>query len=615
LLPPQALAPAQPLSATALLDLGLTCAAMGQTEAAIDALRHATKLQPNLAAAWRKLGQLSSLAADKEGARAALAALGDTQTTTPDRSAAPRAPTPAKLQAAERQLRDRFRAASPDMAELLLREHLRAEPRDAAALCLLAEMSFDQGNYHIAERLLERAVELAPFSRSAQQSHARVLFRMDRAGEAVPILQRLLARQPNDAGARVLLASSLATIGRYSQAIEQFEAVIAAHARNLPLLHSYARALRHAGRRADSERVFRKCLDIAPGLGEAYFGLVNVISGKLPDADLAAMRASLARGGQPPEQAWYLNYALGQALEQAADYAASFAHYAAGARLRRANIAYSADENTAQVQRTAAFFSPAFFQQREGWGCPDASPIFIVGLPRSGSTLVEQILASHSAVEGTRELPEMPHIAFALGCGEGPAESRYWRGLAALDAVDAAALGARYIERAQCYRTTAKPFFVDKLPDNWTRVGLIRLILPNAKIIDARRNPMASCFSAFKQCFVGGQDFSYDLRELGRYYTDYVNLMAHWDAVFPGRIHRVIYEDMVADTETEIRRLLAYCALPFEPACLRFWENPRGVSTISAEQVRRPIYREGVDQWRHYEPWLGPLKESLQWDG
>jgi tetratricopeptide (TPR) repeat protein len=609
---PQPPAPAQPQSARVLLDTGLTCAAMGDNAAAIEALRQATALQPDLAAAWRKLGQLSTRAADKAAARAALAALGTAAPMTSDRSAAARAPSPAKLQAAERQLRDRFCAGSPDMADLLLREHLRAAPRDAAALCLLAEISFDQGSYPTAERLLERAMDLTPIHPAAQYTYARVLFRMDKAGQAIPILQRLLAQQPNDVNVRVLLASCLATIGRYGQSIELFEAVIAAHPANLPLLLSYARALRHAGRRADSARAYRMCLDISPGLGEAYLGLVTVTSGTLPEADLAAMRASLSRNGRPAEQGCFLNYALGKALEQAGQYADSFAHYAAGARLRRGEIAYSADDNSARVQRAAAFFTPAFFHQRAGWGCPDAAPIFIVGLPRSGSTLVEQILASHSAVEGTRELPEIPHIAYDLGYGEGLAGLRYWDRLGGLDAADAAALGARFIERAQVYRTTEKPFFVDKLPDNWAHVGLIRLILPNAKIIDARRDPMASCFSAFKQCFVGGQTFSYDLRELGRFYSDYVRLSAHFDAVLPGAIHRVVYEDMVADTETEIRRLLAYCELPFEPSCLRFWETARGVSTASSEQVRRPIYREGLDQWRHYEPWLGPLKESLR---
>jgi hypothetical protein len=329
-------------------------------------------------------------------------------------------------------------------------------------------------------------------------------------------------------------------------------------------------------------------------------------------AEEGAMMAQLARPDLSVEDRFHLHYALGKALEDRGEFAGSFDHYAAGAKLRRGEIQYDAAETTAQTRRAAALFTGDFFASRAGGGSQDPAPIFIVGLPRSGSTLVEQILASHSSVEGTMELPEMAAMVASLIRGGGKPDPTVYPGvLAALSAEERAGLGEAFIERTRIHRKLGRPFFIDKMPQNFWHIGLIQLVLPNARIIDARRHPMAACFSAFKQHFARGQGFSYDLGEVGRYYRDYVDLMAHLDEVLPGRIHRVIYEDMVEDTEGQVRRLLAYCGLAFEPACLRFHENERAVRTASSEQVRRPIFREGVDHWRHYETWLGPLKEAL----
>jgi hypothetical protein len=257
-------------------------------------------------------------------------------------------------------------------------------------------------------------------------------------------------------------------------------------------------------------------------------------------------------------------------------------------------------------------FRKEFFAAREDFGAPDRAPIFIVGMPRAGSTLVEQILASHSHVEGTMELPDIMAMAAELGGNaERSRESAYPEALAALSAAECRALGERYIEQTRVQRKTAKPFFVDKMPNNFLHIGLIRLALPNARIIDARRHPMACCFSGFKQNFAQGQRYTYSLEDIGRYYRDYAELMAHFDEVLPGRIHRVIHENLVDDTEAEVRRLLEFCRLPFEPATLRFYDNDRAVRTASSQQVRKPIYREGMDQWRNYEPWLGSLQQSL----
>jgi hypothetical protein len=303
---------------------------------------------------------------------------------------------------------------------------------------------------------------------------------------------------------------------------------------------------------------------------------------------------------------------MGKAFEDAASYAESFENYAQGNRIRRNSIKYASKEMTAHVRRSKALMTREFFAQRPGYGAAAIDPIFIVGLPRAGSTLLEQILSSHSQVEGTMELPDIPAIAKTLSGVTGKSQgSNYPEALATLTGEECRALGEQYMSQTRIQRKTEAPHFIDKMPNNFAHIGLIHLALPNAKIIDARRHPLACCFSGFKQHFARGQNFTYGLEDIGRYYRDYVELMAHFDAVLPGRIHRVIYESMIADTESEVRRLLAYCELPYEEACLRFYENQRAVRTASSQQVRQPIFSDAVDHWRHYEPWLAPLKDAL----
>jgi hypothetical protein len=324
------------------------------------------------------------------------------------------------------------------------------------------------------------------------------------------------------------------------------------------------------------------------------------------------VRAALGRNDLTADDRLHFEFALGKALEDAASYEESFAHYAVGNAIRREHHRHNADEHTAYVRRSKALYTTDFFAARAGAGAPASDPIFILGLPRAGSTLLEQILASHSLVEGTMELPDIPAIAHELaGRTAKDAEPRYPQVISGLTHAELRALGERYLAATRVQRKGSAPFFIDKMPNNCLNVGLIHLILPNAKIIDARRHPLGCCFSAFKQHFARGQNFSYALDDVGRYYCDYVELMAHFDAVLPGRIHRVFYERMIEDTEREVRRLLASCGLPFEEQCLRFYENNRAVRTASSEQVRQPIFHEGVDHWRHYEAWLGPLKEVL----
>jgi tetratricopeptide (TPR) repeat protein len=324
-------------------------------------------------------------------------------------------------------------------------------------------------------------------------------------------------------------------------------------------------------------------------------------------ADIASIEAALALPKLSPDDRLQLHFALGKALEDAGDYKASFEHYAEGNRLRLAANPYDPQRTSARVDRAIALYTPEFLDRRRTWGCPAPDPIFVLGMPRSGSTVVEQILASHPLVEGTQELGDIQMIAARIGDG---AES-YPEALAAFEPARFAELGEEYLSRSRAHRHTDRPFFIDKMPNNWLHAGFIRLILPNAKIIDTRRHPLACCFSNFKQHFARGQVFAYDLDHLGRYYADYVRLMDHFDAAAPGMIHRVWHEALLAEPEAQIRALLDFVGLPFDSACLRFHENQRPVRTASAEQVRRPINRDGVGQWRNYDEHLAPLRAAL----
>ncbi len=315
------------------------------------------------------------------------------------------------------------------------------------------------------------------------------------------------------------------------------------------------------------------------------------------------MEAALESSDTTLDDRFHLHFALGKALEDRKDAARSFMHYDEGNRLRRSTLDYEASETTRQVDKSIERFTPSLFAIRAGQGCPSSDPIFVIGMPRAGSTLIEQILSSHSLVEGTMELPDIPMLSARLGNRKG--------GLDTVDASELRAIGEEYLERTRIQRKTDKPFFIDKMPNNWAHIGLIHLILPNARIVDARRHPLGCCFSNFKQHFARGQSFSYGLDDMGRYYADYVRFLAHIDTVLPGHVHRVIYERMVDDSETEIRTLLAALGLPFEEPCLRFYENDRAVRTASSEQVRRPIYREGTEQWQMFDPWLDALKAAL----
>jgi predicted Zn-dependent protease len=590
------LAAAQPRAAAAHYETGVTLAVLGESRAAIEALRRAVHLDPKAPHAWRALGDQLTQIGDAAGADVAYAR--QIQASVHD---------PVLMEAAQGLVDGKLA-----VTEHLLRGFLKAHPTDVVAIRMLAEAGTRLGRYGDVEKLLARCLELAPSFTPARYNYAIVLYRQNRAAEALPQIETLRAEAPGDLGYRNLHAAALGLVGEYAEAIAIYEGVLA-EAPEQPLIWlSYGHALRTSGRQAEAITAYQRALEQMPGLGEAYFSLSNLKTVRFTGAEIEAMVAQLRRTDLTVQDQFHLHYAVGKALEDEGDFAASFEHYAKGAALRRGESLYDPVENAARAARSRKLFTPDFFAARAGWGCDAPDPIFVVGLPRSGSTLIEQILASHSEVEGTMELPDINVIAMGLGhSAPNKASQAYPASLAGLDREQLSALGEEYLRRTRIQRKTGRPLFIDKMPNNFQHVGLIHLILPRAKIIDARRHPMATCFSAFKQHFARGQNFSYDLDELGRYYGDYAALMAHFDAALPGRVHRVFYERMVDDPETEVRALLGYCGLPFEEVCLRFYENDRAVRTASSEQVRRPIFRDGLDQWRRYEPWLGPLKTAL----
>ena len=489
-----------------------------------------------------------------------------------------------------------------DVAERLLKPHLKEDPFDAAAIRMLAELAARIGRWPDAENLLRRAVELAPGWTAAKANLALVLGRMGRPAEAMALLDDIFAEEPEDIGHWNLKAATLGRLGDFEQAIRMYEGVLERSPKQPRVWLSYGHMLKTVGRLPEGIAAYRRAIDIQPTLGEAWWSLANLKTVRFDDADLTAMNAALLADRLSDEDRVHLYFALGKAMHDLRRSDEAFAHYAQANALRLKTHPYRPGEISRTVNRSVAMFTAQAFAERSG-GCEAPDPIFVVGMPRAGSTLVEQILSSHSKVEGTSELPDIP----ALWRKAGSSPERVLK----LSKDERRELGEEYLKRTSVQRRTDRPFFVDKLPNNWLFVPFIHLILPNAKIIDARRHPLACCLSNFRQHFARGQDFTYDLEHVGRYYSDYVRLMAHIDAVLPGRVHRVIYERMVEDTETEVRALLDYCGLRFEPEVLEFYRTERAVRTPSSEQVRRPIYREATDEWCAYERHLDPLKNAL----
>jgi Tfp pilus assembly protein PilF len=497
-------------------------------------------------------------------------------------------------------------------AEPLLRGRLREAPTDVAAIRMMAELAARVGRLKDSESLLRRTLELAPAFGAARANLATVLYKQNRFPEALEQLDAVLAEGGDNPSQQNLKAAVLGRIGGYEEAIGLYRELTQRFPDHAKLWMSFGHMLKTVGDQDASVAAYRTALDIEPTLGEVSWSLANLKTVRFSDDDVAAMRAALGGGKLAQEDEFHLHFALGKASEERGEHDDAFAHYAQGNALRSVELQHDPDAVTAQVDKVIAQFTPEFLSARAGQGHSAPDPIFILGMPRAGSTLIEQILASHSMVEGTMELPDIPAMALREGRGRAGRDSKGWlKAIAGLSAEDLDRLGAEFIDRTRIQRKTDKAFFIDKLPNNWSYLGFIRLILPNAKIIDARRHPLDCCFSNFRQHFAKGQSFSYDLAHMGRYYSDYVRAMAHFDVVQPGYVHRVIHEELLDAPEAEIRRLLDYLGLPFEKACLAFHENKRAVRTASSEQVRRPINRDGVDQWKPYEQHLGPLKMAL----
>ena len=492
-------------------------------------------------------------------------------------------------------------------AESILRPILKRRPTDVAAIRMMAELAARIGRRVDAENLLRRAIDLAPGWAAPRANLASLLHRMHRPAEALAELDRIETLEGMDDAQRNLRAAVLGRLGGYEEAIGLYREVLSRRPDQPKVWMSLGHMLKTVGEQEESIAAYRRALDLVPTLGEVWWSLANLKTVRFSDQDVAAMRSALEGEGLSDDDRLHLHFALGKALEDRREDESAFAHYTDGNRIRAGQLQYDSEVITGHVDACEEIFTREFLESRKDAGNDAPDPIFVLGLPRSGSTLIEQILSSHPAIEGTMEL----HDIIALTQRFGRSEPRYPRNLPDLDGEQLRALGIEYVDRTRVVRTTVKPFFIDKMPNNWAHVGFIRLILPNARIIDARRHPLACGFSNFKQHFARGQAFSYSLETIGLYYRDYVRLMAHFDHTDPGAVYRVIHERLVADPEAEIRRLLAFLGLPFDEACLRFYQSKRPVRTASSEQVRRPISTEGLEQWKRFESWLGALKAAL----
>jgi tetratricopeptide (TPR) repeat protein len=498
-----------------------------------------------------------------------------------------------------------------DVAEPIVRAYLLKHGDHVEGMRLLARIGIARKVYDDAEILLGALLELAPDYRAARREYAEVLIEMHKYKEARRQIERLLQDSPGDLFLKTLYANTAVGLGQQQQAVELYRDLLQGSAEDAELHLSIAHALKTLGQRAEAISEYHKAAECRPTFGDAYWSLANLKNYEFSDAELDKLRVLEADVSIGAEDHYHLCFALAKALEDRGKFAESFRYYSLGNAAKRAQSNYRPEIIEENTRRQIKVCTRQFFAERLGWGAPHPDPIFIVGLPRSGSTLLEQILASHSRVEGTHELSDVQQMVSRLrGRDPDPNNPRYPAILSQLPPDEFQRLGELYIEDTRTYRKGAD-FFIDKMPNNFRHLGLIHLMLPNAKIIDARREPMACCFSNLKQLFAQGQEFTYSVEDISRYYITYLELMRHWDQVIPGKVLRVQYEDVVDDLEGNVRRVLDFCDLDFEPQCIEFYKTARSVRTASSEQVRRPLSRDGLEQWKHFEPWLGPLKEAL----
>jgi len=568
---------------------------MKQAPPAIEAFERAVSINYALPGSWRMLDGLYRLTRQTD--RAALAA---------NRAAKLQNLPPEVLVAA-----GMFADGDLEAAESRVRAYLLNHGHHVEAMRLLACIGMARKVYDDAELLLAAVLALTPDYRAARQEHASCLVELHRYEEARRELDLLLKDEPENRLLITLHAYSSVGLGEHERAIELYRSLLLGTPEDADVHLSIAHAQKTLGRRLEAIESYRKAANCRPEYGDAYWSLANLKTYRFTDEELLRLRAALAAPTTGAADRYSLAFALGKAFEDQGEYAESFNYYQQGNALKRAESNYRPRITENNTRQQIEVCTAEFFASRVGWGAQNPDPIFIVGLPRSGSTLIEQILASHSQVEGTQELANIQHIVSNLR-GRDPDlnNPRYPRILAQMTAQEFLKLGEHYLATTRVYRS-GKPFFIDKMPNNFRHLGLIHLILPNARIIDARREPMACCFSNLKQLFANGQEFTYSVEDIARYYRTYLELMRHWDRVLPGRILRIYHEDVVDDLEGNVRRILDFCALEFEPQCIEFHKTERSVRTASSEQVRQPIYREGLEQWKHFEPWLAPLKNAL----
>ncbi|HEX3651637.1 MAG TPA: sulfotransferase [Rhizomicrobium sp.] len=575
-------------------ELALLLSRKGRSEEAIEHLTRTVALEPSHPAAWRALGNELAEKGDRTKATRAYA-------------------RHASLSVKELKLLEDATATGVEdlKAKSMLQQALNVNPTDVLATRMLGELALRMSRLREAAEILKRALDLAPRCTITRELYATALTQLMDWKGANAQARILLEEEPGNPRLEALLASNLVMLGEREEAIRHFHEVQPNADSDVVFWLNYGHAARAIGLE-DSIIVnaYRKCLELEPSYGSAWWGLADLKTYQFSTAEIANMREQLRSKELSDGLRCHLEFALGTALEKEGEYAESFEHYRCGNELRRPYISYNADGLHEEVKQQKKLFTPKFFAERPGTGCQSPAPIFIVGMPRAGSTLIEQILASHSQVEGTMELPDMGNMVGELI--QQHRGSTFADVLPSLDGPALRELGESYLERTRYQRKQARPFFTDKGGNNFLYIGLIQLILPNAKIIDARRHPLACGFSCYKQAFApGALLLAYDQTEIGRYYRDYVELTAHYDKVLPGRVHRVIHENLISDPDAEIRRLLAFCDLPFEESCVRFHETERSVRTSSSQQVRQPIQKKKIEVWQHYEQWLQPMKDAI----
>jgi tetratricopeptide (TPR) repeat protein len=574
---------------------GLCHVALKDAPGAIDALLRSVNINPALPSSWSMLEGLYRLIGDTQNAATAAAHVATLEALPPE------VVTATSL----------FSDGDLAPAEEIVRGYLLRHGDHPEAMRLLAKIGMARDVLDDAEVLLEAVLVLAPDYRAARYDYAQALAQRQKHLQAREQIRQLLDLEPANLDYRSLAATIAVGLGEHDKAIALYRDMLV-DAPGAPDLHLWiAHALKTVGQVPEAIEAYRAAAAARPDFGDAYWSLANLKLYRFGDEEMARMRAEEASPTTAPADRYHLCFALGKALEDRGETAESWLYYERGNALKRSESRYRPEIIEANTAGQIAVCTRDFFHRRAGWGDPRPDPIFILGLPRSGSTLLEQILASHSQVEGTQELSDIQRFVLELQGRELDLDNpRYPSALGDMTREDFVQLGERYLADTRAYRTD-KPFFIDKMPNNFRHIGLIHLMLPNARIIDARREPMSCCFSNLKQLFAQGQEFAYSIEDISRYYRSYLDLMQHWDAVLPGRVLRVHHEDVVADLEGSVRRMLDHCGLAFEPACVEFHKTQRSVRTPSSEQVRQPIFRDGLDQWKKYEPWLGSLQSAL----